>query len=35
MTLLNHGASHFKTLIPTELLNTILILFLLIEALST
>jgi hypothetical protein len=34
-TLLNHAASHLKTLIPTELLNTLMILFLLTEALYT
>jgi hypothetical protein len=34
-TLLNHATSHLKTLIPTELLNALMILFLLIEALGT
>jgi hypothetical protein len=34
-TLLNHTASHPKTLIPSELLNTLMILFLLTEALGT
>jgi hypothetical protein len=35
VTLLNHAPSHLKTLILTEFLNTLMILFLLIEALIT
>jgi hypothetical protein len=35
MTLLNHAASHLKTLIPIELLNTLMIHFLLTEAFGT
>jgi hypothetical protein len=35
VTLINHAAPHYKTLILTELLNTLMILFLLTEALGT
>jgi hypothetical protein len=35
VTLLNHAASHLKILIPMELLNTLMILFLLTEVLGT
>jgi hypothetical protein len=34
MTLLNHAASHLKTNVPTELLNTLMIYFQLTEALD-
>jgi hypothetical protein len=34
-TLLNHAALHLKTNVPTELLNTLMIHFLLAEALDT
>jgi hypothetical protein len=33
--ILNHAASHLKTVIPMELIKTVMILFLLIEALGT
>jgi hypothetical protein len=35
VTLINHAAPHHKTLILMELLNTLMILFLLTEALGT
>jgi hypothetical protein len=35
VTLINHAAPHHKTIILTELLNTLMILFLLTEALGT
>jgi hypothetical protein len=35
VALLNHTMSHLKTLIPTELLNNLMIIFLLTKALGT